>query len=128
MRIGLHAARGRASLEESVRFTMRDPVRRRLQAQLQESLKELQDLEARLRDKADYGPGKGDPGIYEWEYTLARRQQVKANVESIRQMLQKVEDGSYGRCEHCGNPINPERLLIFPLATLCVACAQSQRT
>lgn len=36
--------------------------------------------------------------------------------------LQRIEDGSYGRCEVCGAAINPERLEIIPHARTCVSC------
>jgi len=106
---------------------MVDSMKKKLQSQLQEALKELEQLDQRLQQKADYGPGKGDPAIYEWELTLALRQQAQTKVGTIRQALQKVAEGRYGICELCGSPINPERLEALPLATLCIRCAQSSR-
>ena len=103
-------------------------VNRRLRAQLQEALKELEQLDARLLQKADYGPGKGDPAIYEWEFTLAQRQTAQARVETIRQAMLKANEGRYGVCEQCGSAIDPERLEILPLTTLCIKCARSVRT
>ena len=104
---------------------MRDLTKKKLQDQLQEALKELEQLDQRLQQKAEYGPGKGDPAIYEWELTLALRQQAQARVETIRQALQKLAEGRYGLCERCGAPIDPERLNILPLTTLCINCARS---
>jgi len=105
---------------------MQDPRKIRLQRQLQEALKELEQLDKRLQQKAEYGPGKGDPAIYEWELTLARRQEAQARVETIRKALQKLAEGRYGVCERCGAPIDPERLEILPLTTLCINCARSK--
>jgi RNA polymerase-binding protein DksA len=102
-------------------------VKEQLQAQLEGSLNELQHLDERLQHKAEYGPGKGDPAIYDWELTLALREQAKAKVETIRQALQNVDEGCYGLCESCGQPIGPERLEALPLATLCISCARSKR-
>jgi len=104
---------------------MRDLTKKRLQSQLHEALKELEQLDLRLQQKAEYGPGKGDPAIYEWELTLALRQQAQAKVETTRQALQKLKEGRYGVCERCGAPINPERLDALPLATQCINCARS---
>jgi len=106
---------------------MRDPRKKKLQNQLQEALKELEQLDKRLQQKAEYGPGKGDPAIYEWELNLARRQQAQAKVQTIRQALQKLEEGRYGVCEKCGAPIDPDRLEILPLTTLCSNCARSRQ-
>ena len=36
--------------------------------------------------------------------------------------MQRLEDGTYGNCEGCGNPIPVARLEVFPSATTCVAC------
>jgi DnaK suppressor protein len=102
-------------------------TKKKLQNQLQEALKELKQLDERLQQKAEYGPGKGDPAIYEWELTLALRQQAQAKVETTRQALQRLEDGCYGICEQCSAVINPERLEALPLATLCINCARSSR-
>jgi len=102
-------------------------VKQQLQLQLEESLKELQHLDERLQHKAEYGPGKGDPAIYDWELTLALREQAKAKVETIQQALQKAEEGRYGICESCGKAIDPERLEALPSAQLCIDCARSKR-
>ena len=106
-------------------FAMRDPLKQKLESQLRDALKELQQLDKRLEHKAEYGPGKGDPAIYEWELTLALRQQAQAKVEITRHALEKAAAGRYGICERCGQPISAERLEIVPLATLCIECARS---
>jgi DnaK suppressor protein len=106
---------------------MRDSTKETLEAQLQEALLELEQLDKRLEQKAEYGPGKGDPAIYEWELTLALREQAKAKVETTRRVLQKLKEGAYGICERCGADINPERLEIVPLASLCIRCARSDQ-
>jgi DnaK suppressor protein len=36
--------------------------------------------------------------------------------------LQRLEDGTYGYCDGCANPIPVERLTVFPSATTCVSC------
>ena len=104
---------------------MGDPIKRKLKSQLREALKELNQLDKRLEQKAEYGPGKGDPAIYEWELTLALRQQAQAKVETIRRALEKAATGRYGICERCGQPISPERLEIVPLTALCIECART---
>lgn len=38
--------------------------------------------------------------------------------------MQRLEDGTYGYCESCTNPIPVERLTVFPSATTCVRCKQ----
>ncbi|WP_232050758.1 TraR/DksA C4-type zinc finger protein [Actinoplanes sp. OR16] len=36
--------------------------------------------------------------------------------------MQRLDDGTYGNCEGCSNPIPVERLEVFPSATSCVNC------
>jgi DnaK suppressor protein len=43
-----------------------------------------------------------------------------AEVESA---IHRLEDGSYGKCESCGEPIAPARLEALPASRLCVTCA-----
>lgn len=43
----------------------------------------------------------------------------------IDNALQRLELGSYGVCESCGEPIPEERLEAMPFATTCVECTES---
>ncbi|ALK96519.1 TraR/DksA family transcriptional regulator [Massilia sp. WF1] len=45
-----------------------------------------------------------------------------AEVQVLRHALAKFEDGSYGLCEECGQPIGASRLLARPEARLCIGC------
>jgi DnaK suppressor protein len=45
-----------------------------------------------------------------------------AEVQVLRHALAKFDDGSYGLCEMCGQPIGESRLLARPEARLCIAC------
>jgi len=44
----------------------------------------------------------------------------------IQRALERIEDGSYGICEGCGQPIPPERLRVKPSVTLCVPCQEAK--
>jgi RNA polymerase-binding transcription factor len=50
----------------------------------------------------------------------------RQELEAIEEALLRLENGSYGLCEVCGQPIQPRRLEIMPEASLCRDCA-SQR-
>ena len=45
-----------------------------------------------------------------------------AQLRSVRYALAKFDDGSYGECEECGQPIGFSRLQARPEARLCIAC------
>lgn len=84
-------------------------------------------MEKRLEQKADYGPGLGDPAVYLWELDLARREEAQARVATIQEALRKLGEGRYGICVRCGKAINPERLEALPLTTLCIECARREQ-
>ena len=43
-------------------------------------------------------------------------------LASIDAALGRIEDGSYGRCDRCGEAIADERLEALPYATKCIEC------
>lgn len=52
---------------------------------------------------------------------LQERERVKA--AQLTEALQRLEAGSYGTCEGCGEPIGFERLSLFPETRTCSRCA-----
>ena len=43
----------------------------------------------------------------------------------ILRALEKLDEGTYGICDNCGQPIAPARLRFAPDSTLCVTCARA---
>ncbi len=100
----------------------------RLEADLQEAERELQELEEQLYDRPEFGLGEGGADAHSWEMALARKERVIAHVDALREALTKAREGTYGRCERCGAQIDPERLEILPATALCVDCARAVDT
>ena len=98
----------------------------RLLQELEETKEEIARLDERLERKGDYGLGKGDPSIYEWEMCLALRQGAENKARSLEVALRKAEEGDYGACEVCGQTIDPARLAILPHTKRCIDCAQKR--
>ncbi len=48
----------------------------------------------------------------------------RLELEAIEEALQRLENGNYGECENCGQPIEPRRLEIMPKTPLCRNCQQ----
>jgi RNA polymerase-binding transcription factor DksA len=46
------------------------------------------------------------------------------SLREIQAALARLEAGSYGICERCGEEIAPARLAVLPEAVLCVRCAE----
>ncbi|GAB1256457.1 TraR/DksA family transcriptional regulator [Aurantivibrio plasticivorans] len=49
--------------------------------------------------------------------------EAKESLTHIQAALQRIEDGSYGRCESCGEDIGTARLEAIPDTVLCIQCA-----
>lgn len=50
-------------------------------------------------------------------------EQAEARLTELARAEQRLRDGSYTRCEHCGGPIGEQRLLARPATRRCVRCA-----
>ena len=55
---------------------------------------------------------------------IAVMKALRANLRWVNRALKKIELGTYGTCERCGNAIPIERLDALPWAILCVDCAR----
>jgi DnaK suppressor protein len=56
----------------------------------------------------------------EIDYTLeGHSEQVLAQIDAA---LGRIDDGSFGRCTNCAEPIAEERLEARPWASLCIKC------
>ncbi|HLD99121.1 MAG TPA: TraR/DksA family transcriptional regulator [Bdellovibrionota bacterium] len=47
-------------------------------------------------------------------------------IKKIDEALKRVEEGTFGECEECGEDIELRRLEARPTATLCVSCKEEQ--
>jgi DnaK suppressor protein len=101
-----------------------------LEQQREHTLTELEHLRADLRAEVEHDDVDDVASdLIERDKTLALIVTLERKLEDIDHALEQAEEGGYGICENCGQPIDPERLEIFPEATLCVNCKrQSERT
>jgi DnaK suppressor protein len=53
---------------------------------------------------------------------LRFRDRDRKLIDKIQHALARIEEGSFGRCEACGEPISPARLAARPVTTLCLGC------
>lgn len=61
---------------------------------------------------------------FEQAKALALRQNLERTLQAIEAALNKMDRGTYGICENCGQPIDPARLKAKPDAALCLDCRQ----
>lgn len=71
-----------------------------------------------------YGNHLADAGTdtFEEEKALALEAHLVGLLGQVDEALRRFEQGTYGICEECGQPIPPERLEALPYATTCLKC------
>jgi len=64
--------------------------------------------------------------LFEQEKTLCLLHHTEQLLTKVEAALRKVDEGSYGSCDQCGQPIDRARLESLPYATLCMSCKTRQ--
>jgi RNA polymerase-binding protein DksA len=62
--------------------------------------------------------------VFEQQRDLALRDRSRMELHRVETALRALDDGTYGTCSTCGNPIAPERLEAIPWAAQCIDCAR----
>jgi DnaK suppressor protein len=97
---------------------------------LREDIKRAEsDIASRLGDAVnDAGDDQADVGAkaYEREHELALTHTSRDTLAQTERALERIDAGTYGTCDSCGEPIGKARLQAFPRAVLCVACKQRE--
>jgi DnaK suppressor protein len=63
------------------------------------------------------GPTESESAVAEGYASIL--EQVEAELADVEHALKRLDDGTYGVCEACGEPIGPPRLESSPAARLC---------
>jgi DnaK suppressor protein len=108
-------------------------VRTELQAELAGLQTDIDQAESEIAERlgdavGSAGDDPADAGAktFQREYELALTQNARDLLVLTERALARIDDGTYGICESCGQPIGKARLLAFPRATLCVECKQRE--
>lgn len=67
-------------------------------------------------------------GVEDWNERHATVTQLETLYRGYNRALDKIERGTYGVCEVCGEEISPARLLVLPTARTCVNHIDDERT
>ena len=109
--------------------------KRRIRARLQQERERLQRVERDLRrdpessadassggELSNYGQHPGDIGteVFEHEKNMSILEQVQAELVEVDDALERLEAGAYGRCQVCGEAIEPARLEERPFTRFCL--------
>ncbi len=110
-------------------------VRERLEMQLTNTKNDIQEIDDQVRafgadhessEGADNHIGDDSDVVYEQERLLTVREELTNRRHRIELALRKMDKGTWGICENCGEPIAAERLDALPFVTLCITCQEQQ--
>lgn len=72
-----------------------------------------------LKDEGDLASASGGAAVNDAIIT-----QQKKELEEIKYAFKKIQDGTYGVCEMCEDPIGMPRLKAKPFARYCIVCRE----
>ena len=108
-------------------------LRSRLESERKRLMDELEQLKSSVRpadERREGSPfGKREEEAtesFEFEKRLALEKRIRDQLAGVEHALHKFEDGTYGLCDSCGQPIDPARLEALPQASLCLSCKAGQ--
>jgi len=104
-------------------------LRSRLESERKRLLGELEQLKSTVRpadERREGSPfGKREEEAtesFELEKRLTLEKRIRGQLAEVEHALRKFEDGTYGKCDNCGQPIDPARMEALPQASLCLNC------
>lgn len=110
-----------------------DELGRRLKEERERLGKALDQLRAsapavgETKEGSPYGKKEeGATEAFELEKRLALERRVSGQLSEVEHALQKLEKGTYGLCDICGQSVEMARLEVLPQANLCLSCKARQ--
>ena len=85
------------------------------------TIEELTDSNEVFADPADRATAESDRA-----FTLRIRDRERRLIRKIQSALQRIDDGTYGICDECGEEIASPRLKARPVTRLCINCKAKQ--
>ena len=108
-------------------------LRQQLEAEIAGLAADISEAESAIAERlgdavGDAGDDQADAGAktFQREHELALTQNARELLELSERALARIDEGTFGVCASCGQPIGKARLQAFPRATLCVACKQRE--
>ncbi len=108
-------------------------VRQTLETDAAGLRRDIEQAESQIADRLedgirDAGDDEADAGAktFEREHEFAMTSNARHLLEQTERAVARIDAGTYGACESCGQPIGKARLMAFPRAVLCVTCKQRE--
>lgn len=59
-------------------------------------------------------------------FLLRVKDRERKLISKVKEALKRIEDGTYGVCEFCGEDISEKRLAVRPVTTCCIECKKAE--
>ena len=81
-----------------------------------------------MGEEDDTFPDPNDRATLESDrnFVLRIRDRERKLISKIEKALARIEDGSFGICEECGEAISEGRMKARPVTTMCIQCKEEQ--
>ena len=98
---------------------------------LEQKRDELAEDYESTRTRSSQGPDEGDKDYIDYavssytkEFLYSLTDMERNQLIQVDQALRAIDDGTYGTCDECGEPIEEKRLKAVPWATYCLGCQE----
>jgi DnaK suppressor protein len=124
---GVVATKSESKKKLSPRGKLIQEIRKKLAMQHNELLSEAEKALNMLPGQTIF-PDMGDQASAEIDHSfmLCLRGREQRLLKKIEQAIEKIENGSFGICEVCGEEIGLKRLDARPVTTMCILCKTEQ--
>lgn len=129
---GTAAKRAKGSFDRKALGT----IKGQLAAQREELLEQLREIEeatfnasqSDITGEVSFDEDSADAGSYtfEREKDLSIAHNVRDLLGKMAKALDKIDAGTYGICESCGQPIDAARVKALPHVLLCLSCKKAE--
>lgn len=96
-------------------------MREEIQQKGENTIEDMTEDREMFSDPADRASAESDRA-----FILRLRDRDRKLIQKIEQALQRIEEGSFGLCDDCGEDISVPRLKARPVTTLCIKCKSKQ--
>jgi DnaK suppressor protein len=101
-------------------------IQKQLITERKELKDRIEDERRRVEQAQVINPDRADLAWASNQRQLARQslERTQERLQQVEAALQRIEEGTYGKCLRCGKEIQPERLQAMPAVEYCIDCQQ----
>jgi DnaK suppressor protein len=99
-------------------------LRAELQAKKNELSGRLERITANVQRGFDADSKEMAKELEDSEVVDALGNEARNEIAKISAAMQRLDNGRYGICSACGEPIDPSRIKVYPYADECIDCAR----